>query len=156
MANRMRGEAFILPTGRPNWVVTTNLWWPLWMWTKFWKWTFWMVLIFKALWVTQRTMRSVTNNIFRLIGINTTALRFWMRTLPIPQKKNHRILKVLRVPTITRHQLSSLIRNYLMRFTTYRLWEVCNTTMPLTIIAAPKQWTWKRQSNRLTVKDKST
>ena len=67
---------------------------------------------------------------------------------PIPQKKNHRILKVLRVPTITRHQLSSLIRNYLMRFTTYRLWEVCITTMPLTIIAAPKQWTWKRQSNR--------
>lgn len=75
---------------------------------------------------------------------------------PYPAKKNHRILKVLRVPTITRHQLSSLIRNYLMRFMTYRLWEVCNTTMPLTIIAAPKQWTWKRQSNRLTVKDKST
>ena len=78
------------------------------------------------------------------------------RTLPILQKKNHRILKALHVPIITRHQLFSLIRNYLMRLTTYRLWEVCNMTMPLTIIAVPKQWTWKRQSNRLTVKDKST
>ena len=63
---------------------------------------------------------------------------------------------VLHHPELIKYELFSLIRNYLMRLTTYRLWEVCNMTMPLTIIAVPKQWTWKRQSNRLTVKDKST